>query len=68
MKNTSAEHCTLSPKEKAKELYDKYKSVYKHEIKQYILIAIDEICEAIKRQTEYPPTSKRDTLFRYAIV
>lgn len=43
----------LSPKEKAKDLYDKYEFVYiqnytsKHEVKQCILIAIDEICEAI---------------------
>jgi hypothetical protein len=43
----------MTPKEKARELYDKYEFVYiqnytsKHEVKQCALIAVDEIIEAI---------------------
>lgn len=42
----------MSPKEKAKELYEKYEFVYiqnyasKHEVKQCVLIAIDEILQS----------------------
>lgn len=44
----------MTPKEKAKELYDKYEFVYiqnytsKHEVKQCALIAIENIIENIE--------------------
>jgi hypothetical protein len=45
----------MTPKEKAQELYNKYEFVYiqnytsKHEVKQCVLIAIDEIIEELKQ-------------------
>ena len=53
----------MTPKEKAKELYEKYDFVYiqnytsKHEVKQCALIAVDEIIDLLwhthKNETEY---------------
>jgi imidazole glycerol phosphate synthase subunit HisF len=43
----------MTPKEKAKELYKKYEFVYiqnytsKHEVKQCVLIAVDEMIESM---------------------
>jgi hypothetical protein len=46
----------MTPKEKAKQLYDKYEFVYiqnytsKHEVKQCALMAVDEIIEEYENE------------------
>jgi hypothetical protein len=51
----------MTPKEKAKELYDKYEFIYiqnytsKHEVKQCALICVDEIWKAVDQNFHAHP-------------
>jgi hypothetical protein len=56
----------MTPKEKAKELYNRYEFVYiqnytsKHEVKQCALLAVDEILKSAPSKPGYGPYIESD--------